>query len=91
MKRKHTAIYRQPSPKQGRALEVLGHAIEYLMDSYVLTASEDGGSADTEAAQRLMQLNREVFMECAEIVPWYQRKEYGVFGIVVDFFLRLIS
>jgi hypothetical protein len=37
---------RRPLPDQGRALEVLGHAIEYLMDSYVIHRAGDGSRND---------------------------------------------
>ncbi len=68
-----TVVTRRPSREQGRALEILGHAIEYLMDSYVLMASKDGGRADAEAALMLMRLNREVFAECPEVISVKQR------------------
>ncbi len=61
-----SVVIRRPSREQGKALEILGHAIEYLMDSYVLMASKDGVRGDAEAAQILMRLNRAVFEECPE-------------------------
>ena len=67
------AVRRKPSPQQGRSLEILGHAIEYLMDSYVITASPNGGRADQEAIHMLSRLNLDVFSECPEIVPYHQR------------------
>ncbi|MHB1022962.1 MAG: hypothetical protein ACYC46_13985 [Acidobacteriaceae bacterium] len=65
-------VRRRPNPLQGRALEILGHAIEYLVDSYIaggvhlVTRADD---PDQQAAQILMQLNRDVFAECEEIKP----------------------
>ncbi len=50
----------------GRALEILGHAIEYLADEYV---HRGGGSLsaqdpELEAMQLLMALNRQIYLEC---------------------------
>lgn len=66
----HRAVIRRPSPTQGRALEILGHAIEYLMDSYILFASQDGGPGDQKAIEILKRLSLEVFNECPEVVPF---------------------
>lgn len=66
-------IWRQPSKRQGKALEILGHAVEYLMDSHVLFECGGGDREDIEAIQLLMQLNLEIFEECPEIVPFKQR------------------
>jgi hypothetical protein len=59
---------RSISPAAGRALEILGHAIEYLSDEYV----NDGGlfsSRDPrlEAIQLLMARNREIYFACPEL------------------------
>jgi hypothetical protein len=60
---------RRISPQAGRALEKLGHAIEYLTDEFV----NRGGSLsatdpDLKAVQLLMALNRQVYFECP-VVP----------------------
>lgn len=52
---------------QGRGLEITGHAIEYLIDSYVTRSG--GDRADREAAQILMSLNIAIYQECPEIIP----------------------
>jgi uncharacterized pyridoxamine 5'-phosphate oxidase family protein len=61
----------------GRALEILGHAIEYLADEYALSAAQMGtlSSADpqVEAIQMLMALNRQVYYACPEIEPLFRR------------------
>ena len=62
---------RRTSPKQGRALEALGHAIEYLVDSRMCDAHES--PADVEAVRLLMLCSREVFSECAVVQPWHHR------------------
>ncbi|MDR3725776.1 MAG: hypothetical protein P4K86_01915 [Terracidiphilus sp.] len=68
-----TAVRQQPrrrhiTPQAGRALEILGHAIEYLTDEFVeqgCSFSEDKGQLD--AVQLLMALNRQVYFECPEV------------------------
>jgi hypothetical protein len=54
-------IRKRPTRIQGRALEVLAHAIEYLVDSSLYSDTEN----TIEASQIMMRLNREVFAECA--------------------------
>jgi hypothetical protein len=71
-RRAHSAtrvLRRRPSPSQGRALETLGHAIEYLIDMRMRRDSDASPWADMEAEQLMMRLNREVFAECTEVVP----------------------
>src|SRR5271156_3574114 len=60
---------RRSSPQQGRALEILGHAVEYLVDSRMFMVDRPTTRADAEATQILMLLSREVFFECAAVVP----------------------
>jgi hypothetical protein len=65
---------RSISPQAGHALEVLGHAIEYLTDEFI----HEGGSFSTnsgqlEAVQLLMALNREIYFECPEVPPFGKR------------------
>ena len=52
----------------GHALEVLGHAIEYLTDQYVAqtTTTDDLATGQLEAIQILMALNRSIYFECPE-------------------------
>ncbi len=52
-----------------RALEVLGHAVEYLVDSRMFMLGEHNRAAETEAVQILMRQSRTVFAECREVVP----------------------
>lgn len=59
---------RRISPEAGRALEILGHAIDYLTDEFV----HSGGSFSArdprvEAVQLLMSLNREIYFACPEV------------------------
>jgi len=53
--------YRCPTPLQGKALEVIGHAIEYLVDS------REGSDWPSGALQILMNSSKEIFMECEVI------------------------
>lgn len=67
-KARQVQIARRPTPQQGIALEILGHAIEYLVDSnfYHQRAHVP---AVKEAIAILKQSNREVFAEAPEAVP----------------------
>lgn len=59
---------RRISPEAGRALEILGHAIEYLTDEFIhqgLPFSAKNGQL--QAVQMLMALNRQVYFECPEL------------------------
>lgn len=59
---------RHITPKAGHALEILGHAIEYLTDEFVHNRVEmSSSSAELEAVQLLMSLNRQVYFECPEV------------------------
>jgi len=59
---------RQITPQAGKALEKLGHAIEYLTDEFVLSgASFSSSDPQLEAVQLLMALNRRVYFECPEV------------------------
>jgi|SRR5579863_1414853 hypothetical protein len=65
---------RRISPQAGHALEILGHAIEYLADEYV----HAGGSFSAhdprlEAIQLLMATNREIYFACPEVLSFQQR------------------
>lgn len=59
---------RRISPQAGHALEVLGHAIDYLTDEYVHTGGTfSARDAQLQAIQLLMALNRQVYFECPEV------------------------
>ena len=65
---------RSISPQAGRALEILGHAIEYLTDEFI----HEGGSfsannSQLQAVQLLMALNRQIYLECPEVPPLSKR------------------
>jgi hypothetical protein len=65
---------RRTTPQAGHALEILGHAIEYLTDEFVHRNADLSHNADLsprssemEAVQLLMALNRQVYYECPEV------------------------
>ncbi|MGD0942236.1 MAG: hypothetical protein ABR905_21295 [Terracidiphilus sp.] len=65
---------RRITPQAGRALEILGHAIEYLADEFVhqgLPVSAKNGQL--QAVQMLMALNRQVYFECPEVPTFAER------------------
>jgi hypothetical protein len=68
------ARLRRITPQAGRALEILGHAIDYLIDENV---HEAGARAvpigQMEAVQLLMKLNRQVYLECPEVPTMSER------------------
>jgi hypothetical protein len=65
---------RRITPQAGRALEILGHAIEYLTDEFVHRGQEiSPRSSELEAVQVLMALNRQVYYECPEVVTMSDR------------------
>jgi hypothetical protein len=77
-------VRRQLSPEEGRALEILGHAIEYLADEYCADAQPKGrlGNADPriEAIQTLKSLNRSIYYSAAEVEPAFTRMKRWVMG-----------
>jgi hypothetical protein len=61
---------RRISPEAGRALEKLGHAIEYLADEVVNEVRVlSGADPRIRAIQILMALNRQIFFECPAQPP----------------------
>lgn len=81
---RRAGIARRPGREQGMALEVLGHAVEYLIDSRMFLTQAPYTRAEQEAVQMLMSSSREVFEDCAPVVPlrtraaiWLQRAFLG--------------
>ncbi|HEY3628962.1 MAG TPA: hypothetical protein VGL00_21925 [Terracidiphilus sp.] len=62
------------SPPAGHALEILGHAIEYLTDEYV-HEGEIFSPHDPrlEAVQLLMACNRKIYFSCPEVPTFGDR------------------
>jgi hypothetical protein len=66
--------------RSGQALEILGHAIEYLTDDFVYEGASQGIlNSRLEAVQLLMALNRQVYNECPEAPRWSERI-HALFG-----------
>jgi hypothetical protein len=72
------ATRRRASQLQGRALEILGHAVEYPVDSRMFMVDQPSTRADAEAIQILMLLSRQVFAECAEVTPPTRRLRHWI-------------
>lgn len=76
-------VRRRCNEYQGRALEKLGHAVEYLVDSRMAMIGEPATKCDADALDILMRLSRCVFSECTEIVPVGQRFKRWMAGAMV--------
>ena len=73
-RRARPACVRRPgSYEQGRALETLGHAVEYLVDSRLRLHDQQAAPGERDAIELLIHLNRAVFSECPEGVPFGRR------------------
>ncbi len=68
-------VRRRANQQQGRALEILGHAVEYLADSRLFLPEEEAYSSrnNQDAMQLLMRMSRAVFSECREVVTLWER------------------
>ena len=74
--REHAAedAARRISPIAGRALEKLGHAIDYLSDEYAhRSPSMNPADPEVKAIQILMALNREIYFACPVVPTWTAR------------------
>ena len=61
-------VHRRIAPQAGRALEKLGHAIEYLTDEYVHSGAPLAASDPRlDAVQMLMAINREIYFSCPAV------------------------
>jgi hypothetical protein len=69
-----TNCRRHIPPQAGRALEILGHAIEYLTDEYVRDSKQiSSHDHHVQAIQILMALNRQIYYACPLRVSFAQR------------------
>ncbi|MGB6742361.1 MAG: hypothetical protein WBE38_01805 [Terracidiphilus sp.] len=74
-------VRRRISPQAGRALEILGHAIDYLTDEYVHHGGEfRPGDPELDAIELLMAANRAIYFECPRI-PTLRERCLRFFGI----------
>jgi hypothetical protein len=79
-----TYVRRRLTPEGGRALEILGHAIEYLADEYANDLADKGplGSADPRVAaiQILKGLNRSLYYSGTQVQPALTRVKRWLLG-----------
>jgi hypothetical protein len=60
--------HRRISPQAGRALEILGHAIDYLIDEHVHNANaRTRPISQIEEVQLLMKMRCQIYFECPEV------------------------
>jgi len=65
---------RRITPQAGHALEILGHAIEYLIDEYKYAGMPRSSRKEQEEAVKLlMALNRQVYFECPMVFTLAER------------------
>jgi hypothetical protein len=64
---------RRPNRVQGRSLEKLGHAVEYLVDSRMFAVEPSAAKAERDAVRILMRLSRMVFCECEQVITIWDR------------------
>ena len=70
---------RHITPQAGRALETLGHAIEYLTDEYLQEAEQvSAHDPNLQAVQILMALNRDIYYACP-LQPTFTERLRGFF------------
>lgn len=72
---------RRIAPRAGHALEILGHAIEYLSDEFAHAGgSLSAHNAQVEAVQLLMAVNRQIYLACPEVPSMGERWRALVHG-----------
>jgi hypothetical protein len=79
------AQLRRPTATQGRAIEILGHAMEYLVDSRLASADEFCSPAAQEAIQLLSRANREVYLAAPEVRPGGGRVVRRLLGYLLGY------
>lgn len=91
----HTGASREITPEAGRALQILGHAIDYLVDT-AAARIERGSSLRTElgaldAVELLKARNREIYFACPVIQPMKQRFLHRFYGMMRQLWRGLIT
>lgn len=65
---------RRITSQAGHALEILGHAIEYLSDEFAHSGgSLNAHNAQVEAVQLLMAVNWQIYLACPEVPTMGER------------------
>lgn len=75
-------IVRRPTREQGIALEVLGHAIEYIMDSRMNFT--ESTPEDAAAIRLMIAASQQVFSECALHIPLHRRMKHWAKARLLD-------
>ena len=74
-------VRRRIDPQAGRALEILGHAIDYLTDEYIFHGGQfRAGDPELDALHVLMAANRTIYYECP-VIPSLSQRFLRLFGI----------
>jgi hypothetical protein len=76
---------RRISPESGRALEILGHAIDYLSDEHIYRGGQFSLSDPrVQAVLMLIERNREIYLACPEVPSLGERfrRWLGILGII---------
>jgi hypothetical protein len=70
----HARRRRHITPEAGHALEILGHAIEYLTDEFLHQGGSFAASDPRlESVRLLMTRNREIYFACPEVEGFRER------------------
>ncbi len=74
---------RRITPEAGRAIEKLGHAIDYLVDEYI----HEGGTftrndAPLQAVEMLMAINRKIYFACSPMPTLGERWHVWLHGFM---------
>jgi hypothetical protein len=73
---------RRITPEAGRAMERLGHAIDYLVDEYIHEGGEfRSNDAKLQAVEMLMAINREIYLACPELPTLGERCHAWLHGL----------
>jgi hypothetical protein len=76
-------IRRRIPPSEGRALEILGHAIEYLADEFAFHSgtlpSLHSHNPQVQAIHLLMSANRQIYFSCPEVPSLKERLMSSLF------------
>ena len=60
-------VRRRITPQQGLAIQILGNAVDRLLDSRMFLIDEPPTQAEADAIHILMLLKRAVFSECEQV------------------------
>jgi hypothetical protein len=82
---------RRISPEAGRALEILGHAIEYLVDEFLFEFEDvpiEWRSGRIQSIQLLVSVNRQIYFECPT-VPTIKERFHGFLSTIENWIFKV--